>query len=325
VKLATSPKRDTQQAERQEAPRADSSSRNRRIGRLRRRGGDLNDGRVGYGMIAPAILVVIGVAFFPVVYSAYLSFHDASITDVGSWVGFDNYSTLFTDPDFRTALVNTGLFTVVSVAIELVLGLGIALGLNQAFRGRGLVRTAVLLPWAFPVVVSALMWRLMLQDQVGIITYLAQTLGLTGESILSDHTSLLIAAILVDVWKTTPFMALLLLAGLQTLPSDVMEAAKVDGAGPVRRLFSITLPLLKPAILVAVLFRTLEAWGVYDLFWVMTDRQLDSLSTYVYEGVRVSQLDFAPGTAAAVFTFVSGLAIALVFIRVLGARGSAEA
>jgi multiple sugar transport system permease protein len=246
------------------------------------------------------------------------------VTEVGGWVGFDNYVSVFKDPKFGEALGNTALFTVVSVTLELCLGLAIALGLNQAFRGRGLVRTSVLMPWAFPVVVSALMWRLMLQDDVGIISYVVHTLGLTDSPILSQRTSLLIAAILVDVWKTTPFMALLLLAGLQTMPKDVTEAAKVDGAGALRRLFSITLPLLKPTILVALLFRTLEAWGVYDLFWVMTDRQLDSLSTYTYEGVRVSQLNFATGTAAAVFTFVAALAIALVFIKLLGTRTAEE-
>jgi trehalose/maltose transport system permease protein len=281
--------------------------------------------RTAFTMVSPAVALVVAVAFFPVAYSCYLSLHQASITGVGEWVGLNNYVRLFEDPDFATALVNTGVFTAVSVSLELVLGLAIALGLNQAFRGRGLVRTAVLVPWAFPVVVSALMWRLMLQDQVGVVTYAVQSLGLADGPILSDQTSLLIAAILVDVWKTTPFMALLLLAGLQTIPHDVIEASKVDGAGTVRRLFAITLPLLKPAILVALLFRTLEAWGVYDLFWVMTDRQLSSLSTYVYEGVRISQLDFATGTAAAVFTFVAALVIALGFIRVLGARGPAEA
>jgi len=275
-------------------------------------------------MVSPAILLIVAVAFFPVAYSVYLSLHDASITSVGGWVGFDNYAQLFRDSKFTGALLNTAVFTAVSVTIELVLGLTIALGLNQAFRGRGAVRTAVLLPWAFPVVVSALMWRLMLQDQVGIVSYLVQSLGLADSPILSDRTSLLIAAILVDVWKTTPFMALLLLAGLQTVPKDVIEAAKVDGAGALRRLFSITLPLLKPTILVALLFRTLEAWGVYDLFWVMADRQLDSLSTYTFEGVRVSQLNFAPGTAAAVFTFFAAVAIALVFIKLLGARTAEE-
>ncbi|MBA2522403.1 MAG: sugar ABC transporter permease, partial [Solirubrobacterales bacterium] len=272
----------------------------------------------------PAVLLIVAVAFFPVAYSVYLSLHDASLTGVGGWVGLENYTTIFQDPKFTGALSNTVLFTVVSVTIELVLGLGIALGLNQAFRGRGAVRTAVLLPWAFPVVVSALMWRLMLQDQVGVVSYLVHSLGLADSPILSNRTSLLIAAILVDVWKTTPFMALLLLAGLQTMPKDIVEAAKVDGAGAVRRLFSITLPLLKPTILVALLFRTLEAWGVYDLFWVMTDRQLDSLSTYTFEGVRISQLDFAPGTAAAVFTFFAAVAIALFFIKVLGARTADE-
>jgi len=289
-----------------------------------RRGAGAAERRTARWMVSPAILLIVAVAFFPVAYSVYLSLHDASITSVGGWVGFDNYAQLFRDSKFTGALLNTAVFTAVSVTIELVLGLTIALGLNQAFRGRGAVRTAVLLPWAFPVVVSALMWRLMLQDQVGIVSYLVQSLGLADSPILSDRTSLLIAAILVDVWKTTPFMALLLLAGLQTVPKDVIEAAKVDGAGALRRLFSITLPLLKPTILVALLFRTLEAWGVYDLFWVMADRQLDSLSTYTFEGVRVSQLNFAPGTAAAVFTFFAALAIALVFIKLLGARTAEE-
>ncbi len=285
-----------------------------------RRGSGADERRTARLMVSPAIALIVAVAFFPVAYSIYLSLHDASITEVGGWVGLDNYAQLIRDSEFTGALLNTTVFTAVSVTIELVLGLAIALGLNQAFRGRGAVRTAVLLPWAFPVVVSALMWRLMLQDQVGVISYVVQSLGLADSPILSNRTSLLIAAILVDVWKTTPFMALLLLAGLQTMPKDVIEAAKVDGASALRRLFSITLPLLKPTILVALLFRTLEAWGVYDLFWVMADRQLDSLSTYTFEGVRVSQLNFAPGTAAAVFTFFAALAIALVFIKVLGAR-----
>jgi multiple sugar transport system permease protein len=288
------------------------------------KGPSADERRTAAWMISPAVLLIVAVAFFPVAYSLYLSLHDASVTQVGNWVGFDNYVDIFKDPRFTEALGNTALFTVVSVTLELCLGLAIALGLNQAFRGRGLVRTSVLLPWAFPVVVSALMWRLMLQDQVGIVSYVVQSLGLTHSPILSERSSLLIAAILVDVWKTTPFMALLLLAGLQTLPKEVVEAAKVDGAGAVRRLFSITLPLLKPTILVALLFRTLEAWGVYDLFWVMTDRQLDSLSTYTYEGVRISQLNFATGTAAAVFTFLAALAIALVFIKLLGARTAEE-
>lgn len=293
-------------------------------GGRRRASATTGERRTGFAMVAPAVLLVFAVAFFPVAYSFYLSLHDASIADIGGWVGFENYRRLFADPAFRDGLVNTTVFTAVSVGLELVIGIGIALGLNQAFRGRGLARTAMLLPWAFPVVVSALLWRLMLQDQVGVVTYLAQSIGLADGPILSDRGSLMIAAIAIDVWKETPFMVLLLLAGLQTIPSGVVEAAKVDGANAVQRFFRITLPLLKPAILVAVLFRSLQAWGVYDLFWVMSDRELESLSTFVYKGVRVSQLEFAPGTAAAVLTFLGALAIALFFIRVLGTRTTAE-
>jgi trehalose/maltose transport system permease protein len=304
------------------------SRRPRRLPVLRRRrrsSAAADERRTGYLMVAPSVLLVFMVAFFPVAYSLYLSVHDASIADVGGWVGLENYRLLFQDPAFREGLVNTVVFTSVSVSLELVIGIGLALGLNQAFRGRGLARTAILLPWAFPVVVSALMWRLMLQDQVGVVTYLAQSIGLADGPILSDRGSLMVAAILIDVWKETPFMTLLLLAGLQTIPRDVIEAAKVDGAGAVRRFVSVTLPLLKPAIVVALLFRSLQAWGVYDLFWVMSDRKLESLSTYVYEGVRVSQLDFATGTAAAVLTFLGALAIALFFIRALGVRSTPEA
>lgn len=275
-------------------------------------------------MVSPAVLLIVVVAFLPVLYTIYLSLHEATVTTTGSFVGLANYVEVFEDPAFRSALANTVIFTVVSVPLELALGLGIALTLNRWFRGRGLMRAAVLVPWAFPVVISALMWRLMLQDQVGIVSYVAQTVGLGDGPILSNRTSLMIAAIGVDVWKTTPFMALLLLAGLQTIPGEVLEAARVDGANAVQRLWRIVLPLLKPTILVALLFRTLEAWSVYDLFWVMSDRKLDSLSTYVYEGVRVSQLQFAPGTAAAVFVFVTAIAIAMVYLKGLGARTGIE-
>ncbi|MEJ7872233.1 MAG: sugar ABC transporter permease, partial [Rubrobacteraceae bacterium] len=200
----------------------------------------------------------------------------------------------------------------------------IALAINRAFRGRGLVRAAILVPWAFPTVISAVMWRLMFQDQVGIIQYAATSLGVISDPILSNQTLLLIGAILVDTWKTTPFMALLILAGLQTIPGEVYEAARVDGASVWQRFFRITLPLLKPAILVAVLFRTLDAYRIYDLFWAMSNRELESLSTFVYKGVRISQLNFAVGNAASVFIFITAFAIAIFFIKVLGMQTSTE-
>ncbi len=280
--------------------------------------------RTAYYMVLPALVIILIVAFFPILYSVILSLTDSTITGIGPFAGVENYVEMFQNEDFLSGLYNTVIFTVVSVFFEFMIGLGIALAINRAFRGRGLVRAAVLVPWAFPTVISAVMWRLMFQDQVGIINYAANAIGLISQPILSDETLVLIGAILVDVWKTTPFMALLLLAGLQTIPGDVYEAARVDGANVMQRFFRITLPLLKPAILVAVLFRTLDAYRVYDLFWAVSDRQLESLSTFVYKGVRISQLMFAPGNAAAVFIFVTAFAIALFFIRVLGMQTSAE-
>src|SRR5215204_1897992 len=275
-------------------------------------------------MVLPAIIIIVAIAFFPILYSVLLSVTDSTITGLGSFVGAENYVEMFANPDFWEGLKNTVIFTVASVALEFIIGLGVALAINRAFRGRGLVRAAVLVPWAFPTVISAVMWRLMFQDEIGIIGEVANKLGIISEPILSDDTLLLIACILIDTWKTTPFMALLLLAGLQTIPADVYEAARVDGANVMQRFFRITMPLLKGTILVAVLFRTLDAYRVYDLFWAMSNRELESLSTFVYKSLRVSQLLFPTGNAAAVFIFVTALLIAIFFIKVLGMQTSTE-
>lgn len=280
--------------------------------------------RTAYYMVLPTLVTILVIAFFPIAYSILLSVTDSSLTDIGAFVGIQNYVDVFANGDFLSGLTNTVIFTVVSVFFEFVIGLAIALAINRAFRGRGLVRAAVLVPWAFPTAISAAMWRLMLQDQVGIIQYVASTLGVISEPILNDRTLLLISCIVVDVWKTMPFMALLLLAGLQTIPGDVYEAARVDGANVMQRFFRITMPLLKPALLVALLFRTLDAWRMYDLFWVLSDRNLESLSTFVYKTVRISQLQFAEGNAAAVLIFLSAFAIAIFFIKGLGMQTSSE-
>ncbi len=280
--------------------------------------------RTAYYMILPALLIIVAIAFFPIMYSVLLSVTDSTITGFGSFVGAENYVEMFQNEDFWEGLKNTVIFTVASVVLEFIIGLGIALVINRAFQGRGLVRAAVLVPWAFPTVIAAVMWRLMFQDQIGVINEVANGIGLTSESILSNTTLLLLGAIFVDVWKTTPFMALLLLAGLQTIPGEVYEAARVDGANVMQRFFRITMPLLKGTILVAVLFRTLDAYRVYDLFWVMSGQQLESLSTFVFQSVRVSQLLFAQGNAASVFIFVTAFLIALIFIKVFGMQTSTE-
>jgi len=280
--------------------------------------------RTAYYMVLPALLIIVVIAFFPILYGIVLSLTDSTVTAFGSFIGLENYVEMFQDPDFLVGLSNTVIFTVVSVTLEFIFGLAIALAVNRAFRGRGLVRAAILVPWAFPTVISAVMWRLMFQPGIGVFQYVAESIGIISGPVLSDPTALLIAAILIDVWKTTPFMALLLLAGLQVIPGEVYEAARVDGANVRQRFFQITLPLLKGAILVAVLFRTLDSYRVYDLFWAFGAKELKSLSTFVYEGVRISQLQFGPGNAAAVFIFVTAFLIALFFIKVLGMQTSAE-
>ena len=300
-----------------------SPEKKRRGGLLREEFGN-PERRTAYYMVLPALLIILLVAFFPILQAVNLSLRQATVAVTGPFVGFENYSEMFQNPGFMEGLTNTLIFTVVSVTLEFFIGLVIALAINRAFRGRGLVRAAVLVPWAFPTVISAVMWRLMFQDQVGIVNYVANAVGIISQPILSDRTLLLVGVILVDVWKTTPFVALLLLAGLQTIPGDVYEAARVDGANVWQRFLRITLPLLYPTILVALLFRTLDAYRVFDLFWALSNRELESLSTFVYEGVRVSQLQFAQGNAASVFIFVTAFLIALFFIKVLGMQTSTE-
>ena len=300
-----------------------SPEKKRRGGLLREEFGN-PERRTAYYMVLPALLIILVVAFFPILQAVNLSLRQATVAVTGPFVGFENYSEMFQNPDFMEGLTNTLIFTVASVTLEFFIGLVIALAIHRAFRGRGLVRAAVLVPWAFPTVISAVMWRLMFQDQVGIVNYVANAAGLISQPILSDRTLLLVGVILVDVWKTTPFVALLLLAGLQTIPGDVYEAARVDGANVWQRFLRITLPLLYPTILVALLFRTLDAYRVFDLFWALSNRELESLSTFVYEGVRVSQLQFAQGNAASVFIFVTSFLLALFFIYGLGMQTSTE-
>jgi trehalose/maltose transport system permease protein len=310
-------------SDRENVSRVRSAEKKRRGGWFKEEFGN-PERRMAYYMVLPALIIILAIAFFPIMYSILLSITDSTITGFGSFVGLENYIEMFKNPDFLEGLKNTVIFTVASVALEFIIGLGIALAINRAFRGRGLVRAAVLVPWAFPTVISAVMWRLMFQDQIGIINEAANAIGLISEPILADSTLLLIGATLVDVWKTTPFMALLLLAGLQTIPGEVYEAARVDGANVTQRFFRITMPLLKSTILVAVLFRTLDAYRVYDLFWVMSGQQLESLSTFVFKSVRISQLLFPQGNAAAVFIFVTAFLIALIFIKVFGMQTGTE-
>lgn len=214
-----------------------------------------------------------------------------------------------TDNSFIQSILNTLHFTIVSVALELILGLFIALVVNSKFRGRGFIRAVMLVPWAIPTVISARLWELMLRDnQSGIINKLLIDLGLlnTPQAWLSASELQINALIMVDVWKTTPFMALLLLAGLQLIPEDLYEAASIDGASRVQRFFTVTLPLLRPTIAIALVFRSLDALRVFDVFQVLLGRQKLSMATYNYEVlIQSQQAGYASAVSVIIFILIS--------------------
>ncbi|WMJ17472.1 sugar ABC transporter permease [Geobacillus proteiniphilus] len=240
-----------------------------------------------------------------------------------NFVGLKHYKDSFSDMRLWKALWNTTFFTVVSVAIELVLGLGIALLINKAFFGRGLVRATILIPWAIPTAVSALMWKFLYDGQNGIVAKYFETVGLVDRmgDLLTTEAGAMFAVIFADVWKTTPYMALLLLAGLQTIPSSLYEAASIDGATKWQQFTKITLPLLKSNILVALLFRTLDAFRVFDLIYVLTGggpaNSTETISILAYK-VMFSQTNFGAGSALAVIVFLCVAVISMIYIRWLG-------
>ena len=277
--------------------------------------------RAAWLFVAPMLLVLAAVAGWPLVRTIWFAFTDANLADLpaAQYVGLDNFYYLLTDPDWWVAVRNTLVFTVASVTIETLLGLGIALALDAHFRGRGLLRAAVLIPWAIPTVVSAQMWSWMFNDVFGIINVVLQKLGLIAQPIAwtASPDTALAAVIIVDVWKTTPFMALLLLAGLQMLPTECYEAARVDGVHPLRVFWRVTLPLLRPALLVAVIFRALDAMRIFDLIYVMTGNNRSTMSMSVY--ARQQLVDFQDvgyGSAAATMLFAIIAVITAVYLVV---------
>lgn len=244
---------------------------------------------------------------------------------IGSnFIGLQSYGQIFMDIRFWIALKNTILFTAVSVFVEFVLGLALAMIMNKAMKGIGLVRTISLIPWAIPTAVSALMWSYMYDGGSGIIAKIASVIGLieSPEHLLLTGTGAMVSAIISDVWKTTPYMALLILGGLQTIDKGLYESSQIDGAGKIRTFMSITLPLLKPSILVALLFRTLDAFRVYDLIAVLTGGgpggSTETLSIYSYK-VMFGQTNFGYGSVIVLMMFFCVAAIATVFVKVLGA------
>nr|WP_227394625.1 sugar ABC transporter permease [Jeotgalibacillus aurantiacus] len=240
-----------------------------------------------------------------------------------NFIGFSNYQRYLTDGRMWQSMWNTLLFTIVSVGAELVLGLMIALLINRAFIGRGIVRASVLIPWAIPTAVAAMMWGFLYDGQTGIVAHYFEQFGLIDDAsvLLSTGAGGMFSVIFADVWKTTPYMALLLLAGLQTIPGSLYEAAEVDGAGKWQQFWQITLPLLKSAILVALLFRTLDAFRVFDLIYVLTGggpaNSTESISIYAYITL-FSQSNFGAGSVLSVIVFISVAIISVLFIKFIG-------
>jgi multiple sugar transport system permease protein len=275
--------------------------------------------RQAYLMIAPAVAILAGVAVYPIVAAAWLSLHRMILVfHEKRFIGASNYAFLLSDARFWSALGNTAYFALVAVTLELLLGLGFALLLTAAVPGRGLLRASILVPWAIPTVVSAKLWAWLFNPDYGLVTRL---LSLSDVNLLGTPGYAMHAAILVDVWKTTPFVALLLLAGLQTIPQDLYKAAEIDGASRLRTFRSITLPMLRPTIAVALVFRTLDAFRVFDAVYVLTEggpaNTTETLSIYAYK-MLMRAGDFGYGSTLSVVTFFCVMAISVVYLRVLG-------
>jgi len=281
----------------------------------------------GLILIMPTFLFVIIFAFYPILYSFYLSFHRIILGLPGlgqNFVGAQNYIDLFHDRVALHSLINTLIFVLVSTFLEIVFGLLIALVINQYFRGRGLVRAAVLVPWAIPTVVASQMWRFLFNDKYGLVNFIFFGSDVAHyRAWLADPLSAFCAIVVADVWKTSSFAALLILAGLQTIPDELYEAARIDGAGAWQRFKNITLPLVKPALLIALLFRTMDAFRVFDLVFVMTQGgpadSTNVLQFYGYKKIFAEGL-MGYGSTISVLVFVITLTMALLYIKATGSR-----
>lgn len=284
--------------------------------------------RAAFWFLAPMLLALFCVAAWPLMRTIWFSFTDATLSNLYSakWIGFDNYLQVrelssgrtvwrgtLVDPAWWNAVWNTVRFALVSVAFETAFGLIVALVMNAEFKGRAFVRAAILIPWAIPTIVSAKMWGWMLNDQFGIINDILLSLGLISEKIAwtANIETAMTAVLIVDIWKTTPFMALLILAGLQMVPRDIYEAARLDGVHPVKVFFKVTLPLIKPALMVAVIFRILDALRIFDLVYVLTPNSSATKTMSVISRENMIDFDkFAYGAAQSTLLF----AIIAVFV-----------
>ena len=271
--------------------------------------------RLGLYLAAPSFIVMVLVTAYPLGYAIVLSLFNYRLTDPAgrSFVGLNNYLVILTDPVWWNDFATTFAITVVTVAVELVLGFGFAFVMLRIVRGRGPLRTAILIPYGIITVVSAFIWRYAFAIDSGFVN---QWLGLGDFNWFGDRWSAIFVICLSEIWKTTPFISLLLLAGLVQVPEEMQEAAKVDGATAWQRLWKITLPSMKAAIMVALLFRTLDAWRIFDNPFVMTGgaNNTETISFLAYRQ-NVSLVNLGMGSAVSVLLFLTVVAIAWIFVK----------
>jgi ABC-type sugar transport system permease subunit len=295
------------------------------IGHARER----SDRRLGYLLVTPVLALLLAITAYPLVYNIWNSFHFDNLSYGNlphDWVGFANYTKTFASPEWTGALERTLLFALVSVVFDLVVALALALMLHRQFRGRGFLRAAVLVPWAVPTVVSAMLWKMMFEPRAGFVDYFLAAFhpAWAGLSWLGASTERSWIAIFVaDSWKNIPFVAIVLLAGLQVIPDDVYEAARVDGATWWQSFRRITLPMLRPALSVALIFRTLQALLVFDVIYVMTGggpgNSTETLSFLSFDTFIV-RTDFGQGGAMSLMLVVLALAVSLAYVRTFRAE-----
>jgi ABC-type sugar transport system permease subunit len=283
-----------------------------------------SDRRLGYLLVAPVLVLLLAITAYPLIYNIWNSFHFDNLSYGNlphSWVGFKDFGNVFGSSLWRAALERTLVFTVITIVFDIVAALALALMLNRNFRGRGFLRASVLVPWAVPTVVSALLWKTMFDPRAGFVDYFLGAFNGSWGNISWLGASVWrswIAVFVADSWKNVPFVAIILLAGLQIIPNDVYEAAKMDGATWWQAFRRITLPMLKPAISVALIFRTLQALLVFDVIYIMTGggpgNSTETLSFLNYQTFIVNT-DFGNGGAQSIMLVIIALLVSAIYVR----------
>jgi multiple sugar transport system permease protein len=285
---------------------------------------ETGDRRLGYLLVAPVVILLLAITAYPLIYNIWNAFHFENLSYGGlphKFVGWANFTAMFESPQWVAALERTLVFTAVTIAFDMVVGMALALMMHRRFRGRGFLRASILVPWAMPTVVSALLWKTMFDPGAGFVDYILgafhpawSSLSWLGISVWRSWVAIFIA----DSWKNIPFVAILLLAGLQVIPNDVYEAARIDGASWWQSFTRVTLPLLRPAISVALIFRTLQALLVFDVIYIMSGggpgNSTETLSYLVYNTFIINT-NFGLGGAMSIMLVILALAVSFIYVR----------